>query len=139
MSTGRGWRTKHPNTSCPAGSECAGSAAGSERVRLAEPPAPRIGGGRWRTPLLGPFEGSPLGPEGYLSGGTEGNPLERGEGGGYALSRGTRLTTRCSQVGEQGRAGSGPSVFWEVAGSRVGLLRIGRANRVGLVSKYSSV
>jgi hypothetical protein len=42
--TGRGWRTKSPSMSCPAGSEGAGPAVGSERVRREEIPTPRISG-----------------------------------------------------------------------------------------------
>ena len=41
-----------------------GSAAGSERVRRAQIPAPRIGGGGSGTPHLGPFEGISWGPKG---------------------------------------------------------------------------
>lgn len=44
MSARQGWTTRHPGTSCRAGSEGASLAAGSERVRRAETPAPRIGG-----------------------------------------------------------------------------------------------
>lgn len=45
MSTRRGWRTRHPRTSCPAGSEGAGLVAGSERVRRAATLVLTIGGG----------------------------------------------------------------------------------------------
>lgn len=82
MSTGPGWRTRHASTSCLTGSEGAGLAAGSERVRLVETPAPTIGGGGWGTPHLGPFEASPWGLKGVCQVVQRATPLrgERGKG-----------------------------------------------------------
>ncbi|XP_015343242.2 male-enhanced antigen 1 isoform X1 [Marmota marmota marmota] len=60
QSTGRGWRTGSPGTSCPTGSEGAGRTVGSERVRRAETPALRIAPARMAAVVLG---GDTMGPE----------------------------------------------------------------------------
>lgn len=99
-----------------------GSAAGSERVRRAETPAPRIGGGGWRTPQLGPFEGSPWGLKDVCQAVQKGTRW-RGEKGVGAPCLG-ELVWRPGVPKSGGRRGrgSGRRVFWEVAWTPFGLL-----------------
>lgn len=60
-SVGRVWKSGHPplRTSCPAGSEGAGSVAGSERVRRAETPLRKIGGAGGERRNSGHLKGAP--------------------------------------------------------------------------------
>lgn len=105
MSTGRGWRLG-PQHVLPRRKWSCGFGHG---LRAGEARGDTGADNRWGRvgdAAAGAIRGEPLGPEGRLSGGTKGNPMERGEGDGCAPSRGARLATRSSQVGGgEGRAG----------------------------------